>query len=178
MVRVHRPSYHCYLFINQVSLQSLVYFPRYGPDIHPLRRKKMVTGDNTVNIQGRVMVLVHSTSSHCNLSITKFHFNPFCTFQDMTQTGNNYEKWLRGDNTVNMQGRLWFLGSALSLIAIYLYTKFDLNGNSSFKVICRTRYRDGRTKRRLYAPPSESITILWNIKDLVGNVKQFPRKFT
>ena len=27
----------------------------------------------------------------------------------------------------------------------------DLNGNSSFKVICRTRYRDGRTKRLLYA---------------------------
>jgi len=34
------------------------------------------------------------------------------------------------------------LGSALPLIAIYIYTKFDLNGNSSFKAICWTRYRD------------------------------------
>jgi len=23
---------------------------------------------------------------------TKFHFNPFCTFQDMAWTGNTYEK--------------------------------------------------------------------------------------
>ena len=113
-----------------------------------------------------------------SIYMPSFILIPLVPSKDMAQTGNNYEKWLRGDNTVNMQGRLWFLGSALSLIAIYLYTKFDLNGNSSFKVICRTRYRDGRTKRRLYAPPSESITILWNIKDLVGNVKQFPRKFT
>ena len=38
---------------------------------------------------------------------------------------------------------LWFLGSALPLrlIAIYLYTKFYLNANSSFKVIFRTRYQ-------------------------------------
>jgi len=39
------------------------------------------------------------------------------------------------------------LGSALPLIAIFLYTKLDLNANSSFKVICRTRYRDGRTEK-------------------------------
>ena len=45
---------------------------------------------------------------------------------------------------------LWFLGSALHLIAIYIRTKFHLNANSSVKVIRRTRYRtdgqmDGRT---------------------------------
>ena len=39
---------------------------------------------------------------------------------------------------------LWFLGSILPLIAIYLYTKFKLNTNSSFKVICWTRYRTDR----------------------------------
>ena len=63
----------------------------------------------------------------------------------MARTGNNYEKWLWGDNTINIQVELWFLGSALSLIAIYLYTKFDLNANSSFKVIFKTRYHDGQT---------------------------------
>jgi len=36
------------------------------------------------------------------------------------------------------------LDSALALIATYLYTKFDLNPNSGFKVICRTRYRTDR----------------------------------
>ena len=34
---------------------------------------------------------------------TKFNFNPFCTFQDMAQTGIHYgKKWLRGDNYVNI----------------------------------------------------------------------------
>ena len=42
----------------------------------------------------------------------------------MARTGNT-EKWLRGDNTVNI------------FYAIYLYTKFDLNGNSSYTVICK-----------------------------------------
>ena len=37
---------------------------------------------------------------------TKFNFNPFCTFQDMARTSNTYEKWLRGDNSINIQGRI------------------------------------------------------------------------
>ena len=32
MVHVHCPSSYCHLSINQVSLQSLLYFSRYGPD--------------------------------------------------------------------------------------------------------------------------------------------------
>ena len=67
------------------------------------------------------MVLVHCTSSHCNLSIF-FHFNRICTFQDIALTSNHYEKLYRGDNTVtiNIQGGLWFLCAALPLTAIYL----------------------------------------------------------
>jgi len=48
----------------------------------------------------------------------------------------------------------------LGLIAIYLYTKFDLNGNSSFKVIWRTRYRDGQTDKiaaTIMLPPSGGL---------------------
>ena len=47
---------------------------------------------------------------------------------------------------VNIQGiGLCFLGSALPLIAICLYTKFYLNAKSSFKVICRTMFQtDGQ----------------------------------
>ena len=36
MVLVHCPSSYCHLPINQVSFQSLLYFPRYRPDRHPL----------------------------------------------------------------------------------------------------------------------------------------------
>jgi len=42
---------------------------------------------------------------------TKFNFNPFCTFHDMAQAGIHYEnnKWLRGDNYVNIQCRIMVL---------------------------------------------------------------------
>jgi len=53
MVLVLCPSSHSHLSINQVSLKSLLYFPRYGPDRHPLLKNKWLTGDNSVNIQGR-----------------------------------------------------------------------------------------------------------------------------
>jgi len=51
----------------------------------------MKTGDNYVNIQGRIMVIVHCPSSHCHLSI-KFHFNPFSTVKYMARTDIHYEK--------------------------------------------------------------------------------------
>jgi len=48
---------------------------------------------------------------------------------------------------------LWFLGSALPLIGIYIYTKYDLNANSSFNVISRTRYRkDGQSGDYMLPP--------------------------
>ena len=49
--------------------------------------KKWLRGDNSINIQGRIMVLVHSTSSHCCLSINQVSFQFLCTFQDMARTG-------------------------------------------------------------------------------------------
>jgi len=66
----------------------------------------------------------------------------------MARTGNNYEKWLWGDNSTNMHYcGYWVL--PFLLIAIYLYTKFYFNANSSFKVICQTRYwTDGLTNGR------------------------------
>ena len=51
---------------------------------------------------------------------TKFNFNPFCTFQDMAQTGIYYEKnkSLMGDNSVKYTGKDY--DSALPLTNIYL----------------------------------------------------------
>jgi len=65
-------------------------------------------GDNSVIYRVYGMVLVHCPSSHYHLS--KNQFNPVCTFQDMALTGSNYEKiYLRGDNSVNIQGRIMVL---------------------------------------------------------------------
>ena len=55
---------------------------------------------------------------------TKFNFNPFCTFQDMARTDIHYEnnEWLRGDNTVNIQGRIivsGFCPSSYCHLSIY-----------------------------------------------------------
>jgi len=37
---------------------------------------------------------------------TKLNLNPFFSFQDMTRTGIQYEKLLREDNSLNIQGRI------------------------------------------------------------------------
>ena len=52
------------------------------------------------------------------------------------------------------------MGCALFLIAIYLYTKFDLNANSSFKVICRTRYPTDGQSGDYMLPPLGSMNII------------------
>ena len=56
---MHCTSFHCDLSINQVSFQSLLYFPRYGSDRNHLWTNKCLRGDNYVNIQGMIMGLVH-----------------------------------------------------------------------------------------------------------------------
>ena len=73
MVLIHCPSSNCHLSINQVSFQSRLYFPRYGPDRQQLWKKKLRV-NNSVNIQGRIMVLIHCPSSHCHLSINQVSF--------------------------------------------------------------------------------------------------------
>jgi len=67
---------------------------------------KWLRGNNYVNIQGRIMVLVHCPSPDCHLSINQVPIQSLLYFQDMARTHIHYEqkKWLRGDNTVNIQG--------------------------------------------------------------------------
>ena len=104
-------------------------------------------GDNSINIHGMIIAIGFRPSFHCHLSINQVLFQSMLYFPkygpDRQHLWKMYRVWL------------WFVGSALPLIAIYLNTKFDLNGNSSFKVIGRTRYqdgrKDGRTKRWIYA---------------------------
>jgi len=87
---------------------------------------------------------------------TKFNFNPFSTFQDMARISNHYEKWLREDNSINNQGRVMVLVHCPSSHCHLYITNSHWNANSSFKVICQTRYRmDRQTDRqsRLYVFP-------------------------
>ena len=48
-------------------------------DIH--YKKKWLWEDNSVNTQGRI------------IWFQEFHFNPFCTFHDIAQTGIHYDKY-------------------------------------------------------------------------------------
>ena len=63
-----------------------------------------------------------------------------------------------------MHKRIMVLGFCPPLNAIYLYTKFYLNANSSSKVICQTRYHTGGQCGDYMLPPLRSINIVtqWN----------------
>ena len=58
----------------------------------------------------RLCVIVHCPSSlNCHLPITKFHFNPLFKVwpgQSSIMTNN---KWLRGDNYVNIRDTIMFV---------------------------------------------------------------------
>ena len=80
-----------------------------------------------------------SVRSFINIYVcTKFNFKRFSTFPVMARTDIHDEKkkWLRGDNSVNIQGKLWLLCTALSVI--YLYTKFHFNPLYSFQDMAQT----------------------------------------
>ena len=53
-------------------------------------KNKWLRGDNYVNIQCRIMVLVQCHSPDCHLSLNQV---PFCTFQDIAQTGIHHDKY-------------------------------------------------------------------------------------
>ena len=111
MVLEHCPSSHCHLSINQVSFNPCCTLQDLARTSNHYERKNWLWGDNSINIQGRIMVLEHCPSSHCHLSINQVSFNPCCTLQDLARTSNHYERknWLWGDNSINIQGRIMVL---------------------------------------------------------------------
>ena len=99
----------------------------------------------------------------------KFHFNnPFSTHLDMARTGIHCEKWLRGDNSINIQGMIVVLVPFPSLpfsykpnfieMPIVVLKLFAGQGTR------RTDIQIWRTKRRLCAYPNvehtNTITIM------------------
>jgi len=57
---------------------SFIKIPRVLSKIWPgqasIMKNKWLRGDNTVNIQGRIMVIMHCPSSHCHPSINQVSF--------------------------------------------------------------------------------------------------------
>jgi len=64
-------------------------------------KNKWLRRDNSVNIQSRILVLVHCPSSH--LSINQVSCQDMAGQATLMKNG-------RGDNTVNIQGRITVLG--------------------------------------------------------------------
>jgi len=56
------------------------------------------------------MAVVHCPSHTVIYLQTKFNINHFCAFKDMARTDIHKETWLRGDNSINIQGRIIVLG--------------------------------------------------------------------
>ena len=54
---------------------------------------KWLMGDNSVNIQGRIMVLVHYPSPHCHLSINHVLFNANSSFKVIHRTRYWMDRW-------------------------------------------------------------------------------------
>ena len=88
--------------------------------------KKRLREDNYANIQCRILVLVHCPSSHCHLSIKSSIISiPFILSKIWPEHTSFFlflKKWLRGDNTVNIQGRIMVLVHSnhfLTLKSIY-----------------------------------------------------------
>ena len=143
MVFVFCTSSYWQLCMYQVSFQSFLYFPRYGPDRH-LLWKKWLWWDNSVNIQDMFIVHVCFPSSHCHLCINQVSFQSLLYF---SRYDPDYEKLLWGDNIVNIQGRIMVLEHSTSPHCHLSIYQVWFNGNCSFKVICRTRFCNGRTDK-------------------------------
>ena len=46
-----------------------------------IMKNKWLGGDSSVNIQGKIMIIVHCTSSNCHLSINQVSFQSLLYFQ-------------------------------------------------------------------------------------------------
>jgi len=102
---------------------------------------KWLWGDNSTSIKGMIMVLEHCPFSHCHLSTNHVSFKSLKNFQ---RHGPDRHPLCKINGYVDITQQIYRVG---------LWSKFHLNANSSFKVVCRTRYRiDRRTKRTICFP--------------------------
>ena len=111
MVIVHWPSSHSHKSINLSCFMSIPFvLAKIWPGHISIMTNTILRGDNWINILGMIIVPRFYPTSHCHLSISQVLFQSLLYFPRYGRTGNKYEKWLRGDNTVNKQGRIMVLG--------------------------------------------------------------------
>ena len=80
-----------------------------------IMKNEWLRGNNYLNIQCRIMIIVHCTSSNCHLSINQVSFQSSLYFPRYGRCRHPYKtKWLSRDKSVNIQSRIM-----VSLNAIY-----------------------------------------------------------
>ena len=101
-------------FFSWTSMYVSSFFPipfvhsKICPRQATIMGEKWLRGDNSINI-GWIMVHVFWTSSHEHLWCTKLNFNPFILSKIWPGQATNMNKWLRGDNSINIQGTIMIL---------------------------------------------------------------------
>ena len=80
---------------------------------------KIKMGSNSVFTCNRVTVLALCTISDGHLSLYQLSFASLLYFQRYAQDKFNIAKIRKGNNSLNIEDRVWFLHSALPLIALY-----------------------------------------------------------
>ena len=60
-------TFHCNVYIT---------FQDMARKSNHFEEKKRLWEDKSINTHGRIMIPVHCPSTHCHVSITKFHLNP------------------------------------------------------------------------------------------------------
>jgi len=84
----------------------------------------------------------------------KIFFNFFCTFQDMARRGNHYKKLLRGDNSINIKGRIMVIVHCPSPYCHLSINQVSFKSQQWFLSYLPDKIPDGQTKLWLYASPS------------------------
>ena len=104
---------------------------------------QMIKGNNSKNIQSRVMVLVHDTSSYYLLimlyNCMNFHFNSFNGCQVTERTLNSIANDQREITPKIFKAELWFLCMTHRFIVRYKCMKFQPNSFNSVQLTERTR---------------------------------------
>ena len=104
----HCPFSSCHLSTDEEISITFVLSKIWPRQTH-IMKKKWLWGYNSVNIKGRIMILVHCPSSHCHLSTNQVSFQSLKYVLSKIWPGQASimkNKWLRGDNSIHIQGRI------------------------------------------------------------------------
>ena len=107
----------------------------------------MYRGDNSIYIQGRIIVLRVCHSAHCNLYINQVSFKSFLYFPRCGADRHPLLKTVKGDNSINIQCMMIMVLKFCPPSQLHLsINQVPINDNNSFKVFAGQG--SGRTARQ------------------------------